>query len=121
MYLYTLLPFTDERKTHNLEIAMRAALCIGIYNTESTEHFAQNLVWKLWHSWLPMIGNNDDDDDDMADARTCEMGHQKPQLTKLLNLTFYKPAIPRHVHHSPTCRYSELHEFSLQLLVLLFR
>jgi hypothetical protein len=44
MYLYTQLPFTDERKTHNLEIAMRAALCTGICNTESTEHFAQNLV-----------------------------------------------------------------------------
>lgn len=44
MYLYTVLPFPDERKTHNLEIAMRAALCISLYNAESTEQFAQNLV-----------------------------------------------------------------------------
>jgi len=98
MYLYILLPFPDERKTHNLEIAMRAALCISLYSTESTEHFAQNLVWKLWHSWLPAIGN--DDDNDMADARTCEMGHQQPQMTNLLNLIFYKPATPRQVHNS---------------------
>jgi len=36
-----------------------------------------------------MIGNNgdDDDDDNMADARTCVMGHQQPQLTNF-NLIF---------------------------------
>jgi hypothetical protein len=44
MYRYTALPFPDERKMHNLEIAMRAALCITIDNTESTEQFSQNLV-----------------------------------------------------------------------------
>jgi hypothetical protein len=44
MYLYTLLPFPEEREKHYLEIAMRAALCISLYNTESTEQFSQNLV-----------------------------------------------------------------------------
>jgi hypothetical protein len=44
MYLYTLRPFPEERKKHILEIAMPAALCTSLNNTESTEQFSQNLV-----------------------------------------------------------------------------
>jgi hypothetical protein len=94
MYLYTLLPFPDERKKHNLEIAMCAALSTGLYNAESTEYFHKN-----WYEscdtraecLLTIIennnntnsggddNNNNNNNNNMVDARSCEMGqHQAP-------------------------------------------